>query len=199
MTEKSGIELLEELVRKIDLLTKKVDVLDHNVKRIANSTKLTEIINKAAGTSLDGWARANNVKAQVPDVKQKIAEVKEKAMEKTKGMRFNFERRDASKTKQPVAKRTVRPSVPQRAMVKGKMVANVDGKTVPLSNISVKIFDSSDKLIKETRTNRAGHWMGQLPPGSYVALFEGEYNGNPLVPENKMFEVPAGVKEIEVT
>ena len=33
---KSGIEMLEELIFKIDTLTKKVDVVEQNIKKVAN-------------------------------------------------------------------------------------------------------------------------------------------------------------------
>jgi len=79
------------------------------------------------------------------------------------------------------------------------MVADVEGKAIPLSSVSVKIYNEHDALIKETRTNRAGHWVSHLPPGKYVALFEGELNGKKLLPQNRNFLVPEGQTEFEVS
>jgi len=120
------------------------------------------------------------------DIKKEIEEIKEEAQSKIK--KFKFEPSDASRIKQPSANRSSRGN--KNIMVKGKMVT-YDGDTqVPLPQISVKIFDEKDNLVKTTKTNRAGHWMSQLAPGKYVALFEGEFNNKALVPQNKMFEVP---------
>ena len=92
---------------------------------------------------------------------------------------------------------------PKNIMVSGKMIVGAGDKQVPLSGISVKIYNEQDKLVKETRTNRAGHWMSQLPSGKYIALFEGESGGKKLVPQNRMFKVPEklppGQTGIEVT
>ena len=82
------------------------------------------------------------------------------------------------------------------------MMVSVEGNIVPLQGINVKIFDENDKLVKQTKTNRAGHWMSQLPPGKYVALFDGKYGGKNLLQQNKNFivpnELPSGQNYIEV-
>ena len=83
-------------------------------------------------------------------------------------------------------------------MCQGKMVAEYGGKSVPLSNLSVRIFDDKDKLIKETKTNRAGNWMSQLYPGNYVVNIEGKYNNKALYPVNLAFVVKPGVTQLEV-
>lgn len=171
MTEKSGIDLLQELIQKIDILSKKVDVLDQNVKKMINLQRPVGQIKKANAETVSG------VKAEIQKTKANIEKV-----------RFGFDRSGA-KDSNP------KPIV---TMVRGKMATELDGKEVPLIDISVKIYNDKDQLVKETRTNRAGHWMSQLPPGKYVALFEGEYNGSQLVPQNRNFEVPFGADEIEV-
>ncbi len=178
MTEKSGMEILEELLFKIDILTKKVDVMEQNIKKIANSTKLTELLDKAQENKVAGWTKPV-LKTEEPK------------------MRFKFESSDATKMKQNA------PLVPKArpakvAMVKGKMVTLIENQSVPLSDITVKVFDGKDKLVKETKTNRAGQWMAQLAPGKYVAEITGKYKGQELIPQNKVFEVPNGVEEYEV-
>jgi len=203
MTDKSGIEMLEEILSRLAIIEKRLDVMDNNIKAIANSTKMASLINKAAGTPLDGWAKATKPGISA-NAKHKIEEIQEKAGFKN----FAFQPADAAQVKgaAALANKTARAAPPppklRNVMVKGRLKIEKEGTTVPLASASVKIFDATDKLIKETRTNRAGHWMSQLAPGRYVALFEGEINGKKLLPQNKNFEVPqdlpTGQTEFEV-
>ena len=73
-TDKSGIEMLEEVLKRLDTIEKKINILDRSVKAIANSTKMADLINKAVGTPLDGFARASLPK--IPSAKEKIDEVR---------------------------------------------------------------------------------------------------------------------------
>lgn len=193
--KRSGIDMIEEVLLKLNSIEQRLGVIEQVVKRTQNSAKVAEIVNRALDTKkLDGFARANqgsSVPDNIPtinkkDIKKEIEEIKENVHSKIK--KFKFEPSDASRMKQPSANRSSRSN--KNIMVKGKMVT-YDGDTqVPLPQISVKIFDEKDNLVKTTKTNRAGHWMSQLAPGKYVALFEGKFNDKTLVPQNKMFEVP---------
>ena len=193
MSDKSGIEMLEMILARLDFLEKKIDVLDQNIKKIANSTKMAEMINKAAGTPVETYAKANKPKIQV-------AEAKDKKVAPPNGMRFKFEPTDASKVVQPAvatpAKRTVQ--AVHNVIVKGKMITVAGDKSIPLTEVAVKIYDAKDALVKETKTNRAGQWISHLPPGKYIAEMTGLFNGQELIPQNINFEIPEGVKEFEV-
>jgi len=198
MTDKSGIDMIEELLEEVRLLHKKVDLLDRNLKEVANSAKLADLITRATGTKLDGFARAAG-KAKIVDAKEEVKRVKDKAQK----MQFKFEPADASKIKQPGAlankgPRVIAPGTTKKVVVKGKLVTMLGEQSVPLSQIDVQVVDDKDKVIKNTKTNRAGHWISHLPPGRYVATFTGEYGGKKLTPINKKFEVPEGVDEFEV-
>jgi len=194
MADKSGIEMLEMILARLDFLEKKIDVLDQNIKRVANSTKMAEMINKAVGTPVEAWAKANKPKIQAVEGKDK------KATDTKSGMRFKFEPTDASKVAQPIvatpAKRAVQ--AVHNVVVKGKMVTVAGDKSIPLTEVAVKIYDAKDALIKETKTNRAGQWVSHLPPGKYIAEMTGLFNGQELIPQNINFEIPEGVKEFEV-
>ena len=48
----------------------------------------------------------------------------------------------------------------------------------PLSDMSVSVYDAANKLVKQTKTNRAGDWIAMLPPGKYGAEFAGRMNGS---------------------
>ena len=196
---KSGIDMLTELLEEVKLLHQKIDLLDRNLKAVANSTKLADLITKASGTRFDAFARAGGVKAQAVDAKEAVQKIKESAQG---AMRFKFEPADASKVKQagtlankarvPVAE------VPKKVIVSGKLVIMNKDQTVPLSQVDVKIFNEKDAAVKETKTNRAGHWVSHLVPGKYVVSFAGEVDGKKLAPVNKSFIVPDGVSEFEV-
>jgi len=200
MADKSGIEMLEEILHRLDMIEKRLDVMDNNIKAITNTAKLADLIQKAAGTPLDGWSKA--IKPGMPvGAKRKMEEVQDRAGFKN----FKFQPADAAGVRgATLANKAGRVAPPKlkNIMVKGRLKIDKGGEVVPLSSASVKIFDATDKLVKQTRTNRAGHWMSQLAPGRYVALFEGEVGGKKLLPQNKNFEVPqdlpAGQTEFEV-
>jgi hypothetical protein len=184
MEEKSGFELLDEIVKKLDIIDKKLNIiLDSNNKpNIAKQESENNSKHVYQKTDLD------IAKKEVEKIKSEI---------KSDGFKnFKFTPSDTSKIKQDVPKGVT------GIMAKGRMVANIGGKQTPISNINVKIFDNKDKLIKETKTNRAGLWMSLLPPGKYVALFEGEFNGKKLIPQNRVFivpeKLPEGQTDIEV-
>lgn len=195
MTDKSGIDMLEEILDQLKTLEKRLNVMDNNIKAIVNSTNLANLIQKASNTPLDSWANAS--KPILPDVEKKIADIKKKSGFKN----FNFESVDAAKIKGSTLIDKSRIPI-SKIMVKGRLKIDKDGKVVPLSSAVVKIYDEKDKLIKSTKTNKAGHWMSQLSPGKYVALFEGEVDGKKLLPQNKNFEVPdklpKGQVELEI-
>ena len=201
MADKSGIEMLEEILNRLDIMEKRIDLIDSNIKKLMNGSNLSKLIQKASGTPLDDWAKATKPGlAEIPDVKKKIEEIKKNAGFKN----FSFQATDAAKIKQAQPDRGAKAPVakPKSIMVKGKLKIEKGDEVIPLSSALVKIFDSKDKLVKETKTNRAGHWMSQLTPGKYVVLFEGEFDGKKLLPQNKNFEVPEklpnGQTEFEV-
>ena len=83
-------------------------------------------------------------------------------------------------------------------MCQGKMIITKNGKAVPLSGLSVKVFDDKDNIVKETKTNKAGTWLSQLPPGNYLVNIEGKFGGQDLYPVNLSFVVKRGETKKEV-
>jgi len=204
--EKSGIDMLKEILFKLTHLEKKMDVLEQNIKAIANSSKMAELINKAKNTPMDDWAKASapvfDAEQHKAKITKEIQQARQKAMQTVNAntttpsfKNFNFDSSNMKKTPNPVA-----PKKP--VVVKGTLEADVNGAQVKLPGINVKIFDEQDKLVKTTRTNKAGQWLSHLRAGKYIALFEGEFNGEKLLSQNRNFEVPEalpdGIKEIEV-
>jgi len=196
MTERSGLDLLEEILQRLDRIESQLKVQDQNLKRIANSAKIADLVTRATGTPFNDFARANTSIGD--DVKREIEKVRSETQGK---MRFNFESSDGAKQGlAPDARRrgaravaAEAPTKPSTIMCKGKMLVQNGEDTVPIPGLAVKIFDAKDQLVKETKTNRAGHWMSQLPPGQYVVSYEGDFKGQALVPINKNFEVPSSL------
>lgn len=191
MTERSGLDILKELLLEVQTLRKEIKVLDHKIAHIANSAKIAELAGKIR--NVPEPKTKPKVEAAAPPVKVQAVD----GPNQTGIKQFKFERNDASKTNQTNASRSKRS--PKKTFVKGKMVTNIDGKQVLLSDLNVKIFDAKDNVVKETRTNRAGQWMCSLESGKYVVNIEGEYKGNELVPVNIPFEVKEGMKDLEVS
>lgn len=70
-----------------------------------------------------------------------------------------------------------------------------DDNGKPLSGVIVRIMDANNKVVKQTKSNRAGLWMSFLPPGKYIAEFE--MAG--MHPEARQFQLLDGHKEVEVS
>ena len=194
MSEKSGLEMLEEILSRLEDLEKRITIIDTTVKAIANSANLANMVSKLSGTKLDGWAKATKPGLpEAPNVAEKIEKIQEKSGFKN----FKFEPSDASKvsTGSALADKTARGAGLKKIMVKGRLKVSKNGESVPLASASVTIYDAKDQEVKKTKTNRAGLWMSQLSPGKYVALFEGELDGKKLLPQNINFEVPTSLPE----
>jgi hypothetical protein len=67
-----------------------------------------------------------------------------------------------------------------------------DGKK--LGGVEVHIKDSKDRLIKTTKSNRAGMYMAFLPPGQYTA----EFNMPGMQAAFRVFKLLPGQKEVEI-
>lgn len=63
------------------------------------------------------------------------------------------------------------PQIPDDGMTRvfGK-VKNKDGRVI--SGLNVKVYNIGNKLVKDTKTNRAGEWICFLPKGTYYAKYQ---------------------------
>jgi len=188
MTERTGLEILEEILDRLDLLEKKIDIVDQNVKNIINSIKSSAPLVLPTTRPVQKQSTATAVNKPAGDDKN--------------FKNFVFQSTDAAKMKHEEPLMQKNRTEAKYIVVTGKMVANVEGKIVPLSGVNVKIFNDKDVVVKETKTNRSGHWVSHLMPGKFVALFEGSIGGKKLVPINRIFVVPEklpnGKTELEV-
>lgn len=191
VSERSGIEMIEEILQRLDIIEKRLGILDVTMKGFINSVNGVKV-----GATV-------GVKAAVVSGPGK--EKEQPPIQPQDGFKnFTFVPSDASKMKPKLNPEALPlPQVkPKLVPVFGKMVAMINGKQTALHSLTVKVFDDKDVLVKESKTNRAGGWTAFLPPGRYVALFEGEFGGKKLVPQNRNFvvpeQLPEGQKNIEV-
>lgn len=205
MSEKSGLDLLSEVLDKLNMLEQKIDVLDQNVKKIANSAKMSELIDKAKDTPFAPWA---GMTQGIPDVKAEIEKIKAKYGSTLGGTNAvssaptikPFDPTEMLSKIKPVTKEEVLKNVgPRKTFVKGKVVVKSGETSVPVSLASVKIYDENDGVVKETRTNMAGEYSSMLSPGKYVAEIKGKYKDKDLVPQNISFIVNDGDKEVIIS
>jgi len=114
MSEKSGIDILKDLLNGFQLLSKRVEIIEQNTK---------EILNRANGFENKKFTISP---AQKPEEKSLL------------------EPQKISSNKQTSTK------------VIGK-VKNKEGKF--LSGVRIRIFDDQNRVVKETKTNKAGEFM----------------------------------------
>jgi len=85
------------------------------------------------------------------------------------------------------------PQIPNDGMARviGK-IKDKDGRVV--SGVNVKVYDVGNKMVKNTKTNRAGEWMCFLPKGVYYA----KYQLKEQMPMKADFHVEEGQKFIRI-
>ena len=110
---------------------------------------------------------------------------------------------------EPPVKSTNKPDDPARfaiiktkgtggIMVNGSVSLLISGKDTPVSEGIITIYDETNQVVRQTKTNRGGKWVCLLKPGKYAAEIKGEYKGKPIVTQNKIFELQEGMKQFEV-
>jgi hypothetical protein len=70
----------------------------------------------------------------------------------------------------------------------------VNKSKAPIPDVAVNIYDISNQLVKNTRTNDDGLWEVRLPSGKFGV----EYIHKKFKPVNKTVELVDGTKEYEV-
>jgi len=102
---------------------------------------------------------------------------------------------------EPVSKPELEPAEELPAPVVPKQVRNVrvfghfdDEVGKALSGVVVRISDTNNNVVKQTKSNRAGLWMSFLPPGNYIA----EFIMDGMQSEAREFTLLEGKKELEI-
>lgn len=146
MTEKSGIQMLEEIWGKVDLLERRLANIELMMKSLLNNRGTSDIQIKP--TISAELTRTTITPPSIKNIEQAAAKPPVKIGDPPVG------------------------SVPTNSNSKVKIlgqIKNKEGRYV--SGVSVKIFDASNQMVKETRTNKAGEWMSLLAPGKYKAEY----------------------------
>lgn len=164
MSEKSGLDLLNDLINKVDLLTKRFEVFEQNTKEILNRMN-----KEKRGQDLKEASAPPVAPGMVPSFPKNKT-----TPNTTTSSSGNMITIDVSNLN------------PNPIRVQSK-IKSKDNK--PISGVSVKIF-KGEELVKETKTNKAGSWLCMLPTGKYKAVCLNETDDENLyINETNEFEV----------
>lgn len=173
MEEKTAIEKIDEIYDVVKQLQKTMAVMDNNLKLLnskANSTLFAEAIEfKTKNQSFPSPPQTSLQKIVMADLNDKQPQA---------GVALDT-------AEQPAYLQQV------NSKVHGKIV-NINGK--PIHGANITVYNSTNKIVKNTKTNRAGVWISYLPPGKYSAKYE--VSGSQ--PSQKIFEVIEGQQEINI-
>ncbi|MFA5048991.1 MAG: hypothetical protein WC516_08260 [Patescibacteria group bacterium] len=178
MTEKSGLEMIENIKTRLELIERRFANMELMIKELLNRTNKNEHLETSKPMIL---ATAELTKTMVvPQSCTCLAPVKT----------------TIGQTKQEVKigdSPVNLPAVNSDGKIKilGQ-IKNKDGRLV--SGVNVKVFNNNNKMIKETKTNRAGEWMCLLPSGKYKA----EYFLENMVNDNVNFNALPGQTLVRV-
>ena len=163
MTEKTGLEKIDEILLKVSSIEKRFSNIEFLLK---------ELLNKSNGHKID--APISTAKISAPKEMSQIAVV---------------EQIDLSTPK--IGDPPIGTNPNTKVKVMGQ-IKNKDERVV--SGASVKIYDMSGNMIKDTKTNRSGEWISFLLPGKYKA----EYFLENMIDNKVIFNVVAGQTLIRV-
>jgi len=97
----------------------------------------------------------------------------------------------ASAAPRPTVKAPAPKAKTTKVRVFGKMYS-ADQK--PVLGATVKIINSSNQVIKTTKTNKAGQWLAFLDPGKYSIRYLKEN----MPPSYRLAVVKPGINELEI-
>jgi len=142
MTERSGIEMIEELLEKVELLDRRYVIIEQMMK---------ELLNRANGFAPPSGEAKPEPQPQValPSLKPRVTP---KAQPQIKPQQQFGEE---------VSKKTTHKAVGKIKDQSGRMRGGVN----------ITVYDDKNQVVKKTKTNRAGEWMAFLPMGRYSAEY----------------------------
>ena len=153
---KTGIELLNEISERLELLERRFTVIEQNTKEILHKLNVSKIEEKTV-----------------------INEVKNIEMPSIIGT-----------TQMPMQQAPV-----SAISTQTQVIGRIKKENKYVSQANVKIFDDTENMIKETKTNKAGEWICYLNAGDYRAEYflQGIVNSSitfKITPDQKIFRVP---------
>jgi len=150
MSEKSGIQMIEELLGGQAVLDRRLQVVEQLLKQLLATAN--------SGCPVPAGIEINGQPARPAG-----------------GIEINGQ---PAKPQPSIEEAVQEPLI--RAAANARVVGRIAKEGKPISEVNVTIYDDRNNAIRKTRTNRSGEWMAQLPPGKYAAecLLEGRVNGN---------------------
>jgi hypothetical protein len=135
--EYSAVDAVFLILEKIELLEKKISVIDDNLKILNN--KITKI------------NKNNNIQSQETSKSMPMAVTTNQPSKPTD---------DSNSIKQNEPDKLVLGPVKVYGVIINKM-------REPIKDVIINLFDASNKLIKSTKTDQNGHWDVRVPSGRY--------------------------------
>ena len=182
MSEKSGMDMIKELLVQVAVMNKRFEVIEQNTKQILNKLNLDK-------------------KQAKPQIQMQVqgAEAPKASVKKSGGGTVTIdvsslkEEKEAKEKKSPkISNNTPKPVVKKQTTTRIECRLKKDNKAVIGATVGIK--DTDGNIIKKTRTNNAGDWFCFLPPGKYVAEYSLSGEENPKIP----FSVEKGQKMMQL-
>lgn len=170
--ENSAIEEIYSISEKLDLIIKRLDVLDTNIKLLNNKqNKLSKKIGAMPTTNNSPGA------TQGPPSPSATAAA---------GVAVH----------NVVENKTVSPARSKELVVGNiKLFGHIHNKNKePLIGVEVRVYNNQNQIIKEKKSDSNGHWSVRLPPGKYGV----EYIHEKFKPVNRTVNLDGNAKEHEV-
>jgi len=180
--EKKATEILAGMDQKIDEILGYVKNIDHKynliLDRLNSQTKTpapsvpppprnsAPSLPPSGRPGLPSVEATDDFKFHDHDVKSNLKSKLEKALADANQTQEELDQPQVDSNLDGM-KRTLRfyPDAQIRRIPVQQRISYADGKNVPMA--SVEVFDASDALVKQTKTNQQGKWMAALPAGEY--------------------------------
>lgn len=146
---KTGIELLEDICERLDLLTKRFAVIEHNTKQILSRMNISDI------------------KMEQKQILEATKEIPSIRTEKKELITIVQPEKVDGPTISKVEQKKEETSNKNNTRVMSKLKR--DNKM--LAGVFVKIINKEGAVVRETKTNRSGEWQCFLVPGQYKAEY----------------------------
>jgi hypothetical protein len=169
MEEKSALDMIDEMYRMMQSMQRTIQMMDRNVKLLndkANGTLFADAISALKSSKLTPTQKAIAADLDAPS---QVGVIQQSITDE-----------------QPIPY-----TQKVNAKVNGKLTTE-DGK--PIHGVNIIIMNSANKVVKNTRTNRAGMWMTHLPPGKYSIRYEQDGR----VTQYKAFDIKDGQTEVNI-
>jgi hypothetical protein len=175
--EKSALDIIYLLPSILKKLESKIDVIDNNVKILNNK------IIKLSQEKKDSRPQQDHIQTPIKTVEEKI--IYQPRAEAPDTVPTSVQAKQEVKTQQPT----------KFILGNKKVYGHIKTTSMkPVVGATIKIFDSTNSLVRETNSDKDGYWESRLPSGK----FSSEILIGGLKPINRSFELLNDTKEFEL-